>query len=91
MVSRERHTLFATDPLARPLKEVDCDEDCEQSLIFLCKVTARESSKHASGERQAAKPWDAINEGLSPTKESAVRLFSSRPNQRLGLQSLWLR
>ena len=50
MVPRERHTLFATDPLARPLKEVDCDADCEQSLIFLCKVTARESSKYASGE-----------------------------------------
>ena len=53
MVPRERHTLFVADPLARPLKEVDCDVDCEQSLIFLCKVTARESSKHASGERRS--------------------------------------
>ena len=29
MVPRERHTLFAADPFARPLKEVDCDVDCE--------------------------------------------------------------
>lgn len=53
MVPRERHTLFATDPLARPLKEVDCDVDCEQFLSFLCKVTARENPKHASGKRRS--------------------------------------
>ena len=53
MVPRERHTLFATDPLARPLKEVDCDVDCEQFLSFLCKVTARENPKHTSGKRRS--------------------------------------
>ena len=71
MVPREGHTLFAADPLARPLKEIDCDVDCEQSLIFFAKLL------HAKvPSTRAAKPWDPLNEGVSPTKESAVREFS---------------
>ena len=89
MVPRERHTLFATDPLARPLKEVDCDVDCEQSSYFSLQSYC--TRKFQARERRAAKRWDAINEGVSLAKESAVRLFSSHPNQRRGLQSRWLR
>ena len=38
------------------------DIDCEQSLIFLCKVTA--------GETQAREQRAAINEGVSPRRKN---------------------
>ena len=38
--------------------------DCEQSLIFLCKVTARNLST------RAAKPLAARNEGVSPRRKN---------------------
>ena len=41
--------------------------DCEQSLIFLCKLTARETKAH---EWRAAKPQAAINESLSPRRKN---------------------
>ena len=39
------------------------DLDWEQSLIFLCKVTARETK---AGERQSCEPRAARNEGSIP-------------------------
>ena len=55
MVPRQRHILFAADPLALPLKEVDCDVDCEQSLIFFAKLLHAKvpSTRAASGERRS--------------------------------------
>ena len=73
MVPRERHTLFAADPLARPLKEVDSDVTASSLLFSLQSYCTR---RFQARERRAAKPWDPINEGVSPTKESAVREFS---------------
>ena len=78
MAPRERHTLFAADPLARPLKEVDCDVDCEQSLIFFAKLLHAKvpSTRAASGE--AVRP---DKRGRKPYKRvRSPRIFSSRPN-----------
>ena len=78
MVTREGHTLFAADPLARPLKEVDCDVDCEQSLIFFAKLLHAKypSTRAASGE--AMRP---DKRGRKPYKRvRSPRIFSSRPN-----------
>ena len=46
--------LFSSQPFNQPAQQtfpIDSNVNCEQSLIknvFLCKVTARESTKHAS-------------------------------------------
>ena len=80
MVPRERHTLFAADPLAQPLKEVDCDVTASSlwfSLQCYCtrKFQARER-RAASGE--AVRP---DKRGRKPYKRvRSPRIFSSRPN-----------